>query len=266
MRAEQIVGPKVLRAWLHEQLDPRARPFGLSHLNLIIAIAILLSVALAAAATEPDVAAAAQPMFDGAEFMFGILFGAEYLARLWIAPDMQPTVAPLRARLRWMFSSAAVVDLLAVVSGLIGGFAPAYILRLVRILRMLRIAKLGRFSSAWSLIAEALRLRVHELTLTLLAACLVLLVSSTALYLVEGPAQPEQFGSIPRALWWSVVTLTTVGYGDVYPSTPFGKVLAGLTALVGVGLVAAPTGILAASFSDAIQRHRREADTGGDQR
>jgi voltage-gated potassium channel len=82
------------------------------------------------------------------------------------------------------------------------------------------------------------------------------LASATALYLVEGPVQPEQFGSIPRALWWAVATLTTIGYGDVYPVTALGKLLAGVTAITSIGLVAMPTGILAAAFSDAMQRRR----------
>jgi voltage-gated potassium channel len=88
-----------------------------------------------------------------------------------------------------------------------------------------------------------------------------MLVSATALYLVEGPEQPDKFGSIPRALWWAAVTLTTIGYGDVFPVTPLGKLLAAMTAMAGIGLIAAPTGILAAAFSEAFQRqhHRRAA-------
>ncbi len=81
-----------------------------------------------------------------------------------------------------------------------------------------------------------------------------MLVSATALYAVEGSVQPAKFGSIPRALWWSLVTLTTIGYGDVTPVTPLGKVLAGVTAFLGIGLIAAPTGILAAAFSEAAHR------------
>lgn len=87
-----------------------------------------------------------------------------------------------------------------------------------------------------------------------------MIVSATLLYLVEGPGQPEKFGSIPRALWWSIVTLTTIGYGDVYPETALGRVLAGFTALLGIGLIAVPTGILAAAFSDALEQQRREGD------
>lgn len=97
-------------------------------------------------------------------------------------------------------------------------------------------------------------------------ATLLLLVSSTMLYLIEGAHQPETFGSIPRTMWWSIATLTTVGYGDVYPVTPLGKIFAGMTAVTGIGLIAMPTGILAAAFSDAIQAQRVEKETAADKR
>jgi voltage-gated potassium channel len=109
------------------------------------------------------------------------------------------------------------------------------------------------------LVSEAIHSRRYELLLTLVAALFVMLISATLLYLVEGPLQPDKFGSIPRALWWSVVTLTTIGYGDVYPESPLGRVLAACTAVTGVGLIAAPAGILAGAFNDAIQR-RRESE------
>jgi voltage-gated potassium channel len=86
----------------------------------------------------------------------------------------------------------------------------------------------------------------------------LLLISSTFLYLVEGDAQPEAFGSIPRAMWWSIATLTTVGYGDVIPVTALGRVFSGVTAIIGIGLIAMPTGILAAAFSDGLERRRNK--------
>ena len=96
--------------------------------------------------------------------------------------------------------------------------------------------------------------------MSVMIAGLLMLVSSTLLYMVEGEAQPDDFGSIPRAMWWSIATLTTVGYGDAFPITPLGKVLAGFTALTGIGLIAMPTGILASAFSDALQRQREERE------
>lgn len=220
--------------------------------------AILVSVALGVLDTEPALSASWLGFFRCTEVFFGVLFAAEYAARFWIAgPDASGSI--WRSRLRWALSPAALIDLLAFSPMLfLTGWAPTSLLRLARLLRILRLAKLGRFSRAWSLIAQAVHERRYELLLSLYAALTVMIVSATLLYLVEGRLQPDKFGSIPRALWWSVMTLTTIGYGDVYPQTVVGKALASVTALVGIGLIAAPTGILAAAFSDAFQRRRSQ--------
>jgi voltage-gated potassium channel len=250
-----------LRRRLYEQLDPRARERpGLSPLNRAIVAAILLSVLTAVLDSEPEVAAGREALFSRIELVLGSLFVVEYLARLWTAAE-SPRYGPgLRGRLRYVLSAAALLDLVAltpVIFTAIG--AEAYVLRLFRLVRVLRLARLGEFSDAMALLAKAVHSRRHELTLSVAIAILLLLATSTLLYIVEGEAQPESFGSIPRAMWWSIVTLTTVGYGDVYPRTVAGKMLAGITAVTGIGLIAMPTGILAAAFSEAM-RHRRLED------
>ncbi len=230
-------------------------------LNLLLVGVILLSVAVAVLDTEPMISVSLRPLFWWLDLVFLGVFGAEYLARLWTAPERPQYAHPVWGRLRWMVSPAALVDLLALAPALIfTGATPAYLFRLFRLLRILRLAKLGRFSRAWGLMADAVASRRAELLLTLAAAGLVMLVSACLLYLIEGEAQPDKFGSIPRAMWWAVITMTTIGYGDVFPITPLGKMVAGLTAIAGIGLIAAPTGILAAAFSDAAQRHRLAVD------
>jgi voltage-gated potassium channel len=103
-------------------------------------------------------------------------------------------------------------------------------------------------------LTDAVHSRRYELGLTMGLAVGLLLVGAAALYWIEGDLQPEKFGSIPRALWWAVITMTTIGYGDVYPITPLGKFVAALVAIAGIGLIAMPTGILAAAFSDAMRK------------
>lgn len=248
--------PMTARARLYAALDA-SRGERLSLLNTVLVVAILLSVAVAVIDTERSIAEPLAGVFLGLDALFLILFGAEYLARLWAAPENPNYAHPVSGRLRWMMSLNAIVDLLALAPALIlFGATPAYLLRLFRLLRIMRLAKLGRFSRAWQMMAEAVASRRTELWLTLGSAGLIMLVSASMLYLIEGDVQPDKFGSIPRAMWWSVITMTTIGYGDVFPITPLGKLVAGMTAIAGIGLIAAPTGILASAFSDAAQRHR----------
>jgi voltage-gated potassium channel len=260
---EGAIGPEAapsLRRRLHLQLDPRARQArGLSTINRVLAILILVATALAIAETEPVLTRGHMQAFEHAEMALGTIFLVEYLARLWVAPEAYPALSAFRARLRFAVSLAAIADLAAVIGSLGLAFGTGtLILRLVRLLRILRLAKLGRMSRAFHHMADAIATRREELLLSLCAGLFLMIVSATLLYLVESGAQPDEFGSIPRALWWAVATLTTIGYGDIYPITPLGKALAGITAIFGIGLIAMPTGIVAAAFSDAMQRRRED--------
>jgi voltage-gated potassium channel len=160
-------------------------------------------------------------------------------------------------RLRYIISWPALIDLAAILPVLLlASGSHSLLMRLLRLLRLLRFAKLARFSNALNYLFEAIHARRFELVVALCIGLLLLLFASTMLYLVEGEAQPEHFGSIPRAMWWAVVTLTTVGYGDVVPVTVLGKLCAGITAVAGISIIAMPTGILAAALSDAMQRRK----------
>lgn len=247
------------RRWVFERLDPSARPDGLSLANKVLTVAIVLSVMSAILETEASVAARFAAAFGVCEVVFTALFLAEYVVRIWIAPEDPRYADPLWGRLRWMTTPTAIIDVVALIPALIFvGAGPVYILRLFRLARILRIAKLGRMSSAITLMGDAIAERRFELLLSLAVATVLLVLSSTAMYLIEGPINPEAFGSIPRAMWWSIVTLTTIGYGDVVPVTLGGRMVAGVTAICGIGLIAAPTGILSAAFSDALARRRAQ--------
>lgn len=248
------------RAAAYRQLEPTAWPHpGLSPVNRVVAALICIAVAVAILESEPVMLAGREAWFAVSELLFSVVFLVEYVARAWVAPE-NPRHAGRFGRLHYLVSAPAVIDLLALSSVFLTMLGTeAFVLRLFRLLRILRLARLGRFSSAMAAIHHAIRSRRYELGMSLGIATLLLLASSTLLYLVEGEVQPRTFGSIPRAMWWSVATLTTVGYGDAYPITPFGKILAGATAITGIGLIAMPAGILAAAFSDALQRQREAA-------
>jgi len=213
-----------------------------------------VSLLLAVLSTEPTLRDGHETLFLATEGVLTALLALEYSARVWVSVE-NPAV---RDRLSYMRTPAALLDLVAVIVIIAPAFGTeGFLLRLAMLVRMLRLAKLGRFSRALRAIGRAVTSRSAELWLSLAVSGTLLLLSSAALYLVEGSTQPDAFGSIPRAMWWSVATLTTVGYGDVTPVTPLGRVLAAVTALGGIGLIAMPTGILASAFSDAFQAQRR---------
>lgn len=246
------------RRALHAQLEPPLWPGrGLSPLNAALVVVILIATLAAIVETEPTIMAGHRATFRAIEYGFGTLFLLEYLARLWTAAENAGEGSAWRARLRFILSPWSLIDLLVVLVS----FAPLVLangqmLRLLRLFRILRLAKLGRMSSAMQHLVHAIASRRLELALTGVIATGLLIFGATALYWIEGRVQPDQFGSIPRALWWAIVTLTTIGYGDAYPITVGGKIVAAFVAICGIGLIAMPTGILAAAFSEAMQASR----------
>lgn len=242
------------KGWLYRQLEPSAWPRkGLSPTNILIVSVILMGTLAAILQTEPLVLKGRERLFSMLEVSFGIFFAMEYLARFWVASE-RPGPSSTAKRLRFMFSFSGLLDLAIIIAT----FAPfitvnLIVLRLVRLLRIVRLAKLGRMSAAIRRLSNAVASRKYELLFTMGLAVTVLVFGATALHIIEGDLQPDKFGSIPRAMWWSVVTLTTIGYGDVYPITVLGKIFAAVVAVAGIGLIAMPTGILASAFSEAVK-------------
>ena len=228
---------------------------GLSTVNKIIVVVILVSTILVVLETEVTIYEPNQRVFRWSECFMLVFFLIEYILRIWTCPENPK----FRSRLSYSLSPVAILDLIVILSmGLTFLGLEGSLLRLLRLIRLLRLAKLGKYSKALRNIGQAVAERRFELLVSLFIAFGLLLGSASALYLIEGDRQPEVYGSIPRSMWWSVATLTTVGYGDCVPHTPLGKIFASFTALMGIGLIAMPTGILASAFSAAMQKRDDE--------
>ncbi len=183
------------------------------------------------------------------------LFTLEYALRLWSCVESPAFSEPVRGRWRYMATGFALVDLAA--------FLPFYVLNLVPtdlavivgpFFRLLRLLKLTRYSDSTQIFFRVLRDKRDELLTTLFVVMTLLVIASSLMYYVEREAQPQEFSSIPAAMWWGVITLTTVGYGDVHPITPLGKFLSAILAFLGIGVFALPARDIASAFSAEMQR------------
>lgn len=246
-----------LRARLAVHVDPELNPApGLSRFNRIIVLAILAVVIVGVLETEVRFIERMGNWLPVLEILFFLFFATEYLLRLAVA-RFNPRYG---TAWRYALTPAALLDLAVLISFLTPLLGlEAAVFRLLRLARLVRLARMGRYSQAMRLLYAAMVSRGPELVISISIALALMLATATLLWLVEAPGQPEAFGSIPRALWWAVATLTTVGYGDIVPITALGRLFAAATALCGIGIIALPTGVLAGAFSDAIRQAREAA-------
>jgi voltage-gated potassium channel len=185
------------------------------------------------------------------------VFTIEYLLRIWVAPE-NPVYAgrsTWSARLRYLVSPVALVDLIAILPAYLG-LMMTIDLRYLRLLRLLRLLKLTHYFKGLGIFIMVIQAEARTLLSGLFTMMVLVVVAASLMYTVEHAAQPEHFGSIGESLWWAVVTMTTVGYGDVTPITTAGRILASIIMLLGVGVVALPAGILAARFAEELQGRR----------
>ena len=228
-------------------------------IEVFLAALIVLNVVGLVLGTVESIFEKAPQAFLLFELVSVIVFTVEYVARVWSCPSDPQYSGSIRGRLRYMVSPLAVADAAAV--------APFYILtfaglggsdlRALRILRLVaRTAKMSRYSAGLRILAVAVGGRRQELLTTVGVLVVLLLLTSSLIYFAETDAQPDKFSSIPAAMWWGIITLTTVGYGDVAPVTNAGRLLAGAIAVLGVALFALPAGILASSFLEQVERRQ----------
>jgi voltage-gated potassium channel len=224
--------------------------------NAAMVVLILANVAAVVLESVPEVEAAHYAALQAFDVLSVAVFTVEYALRLWVAPEgpLYASLAPTRARLRYALTFHALVDLLAILPFYLAALV-AVDLRFLRILRILRLLKLTRYSHAFDALARVVYLQRRPLLATVVIAGMWLVFAASVIHLIEHAAQPDNFGSIPRAMWWAIVTMTTTGYGDVVPATPLGRMFGGLLMLSGIGLLALPTGILATGFVQEIRKY-----------
>ena len=226
----------------------------------------LFIIALIVVNTAAQILETVRPIYDAVPWFFSVLewasmviFTLEYVLRLWSCTAEDRYSHPFYGRLRFALTPLLLIDLLA----LLPFYLPFLGLEDLRTLRAMRLlawaARLGRYFEGIRTLGSVLQSKALELMTVVLVLAVMLILASAMMYYAEHTAQPEAFASIPEAMWWSIITLTTVGYGDVSPVTPLGKVMAGVIAVMGIGMFALPAGILGSGFLAEIQRRNRGA-------
>ncbi|MCU0443822.1 MAG: ion transporter [Microscillaceae bacterium] len=194
--------------------------------------------------------------FEFFEVFSIVIFTFEYIARLWCITETEKYRNPFWGRLRYAFTGVALIDLIS--------FLPFYLplfyqdfrfIRSFRLFRLFRLFKMWRYSASLRLLIKIILNKKEDLQVIFFTLFLLLVVSASLMYMIESEAQPQNFASIPETMWWAVSALTTVGYGDIYPKTAMGKVLASIISIIGIGIFAVPAGIISAGFMQEMERN-----------
>lgn len=196
-------------------------------------------------------------LFHNFEVFSVMFFTIEYILRIWIAVENEKYRHPVWGRLRFLLSTSAIIDLLAIFPFYFTLFATDLaIVRILRIFRIFRLFRISRYSHAVRLIQHVVADRKEEIVLCVVFIMFMLLIVSSVMFYVEHPVQPKVFSSIPATMWWGVNAMATVGYGDIHPITPLGKLLGGITAMMGIMAFALPTGVITSGFLEHVRNQK----------
>jgi len=246
-----------LRARIYGLLDPDSHGHAARRVRGLGTLVILVGIASVSAGTVDGLAPAARTFAAAVTGVVAVIFLVEYLVRLWVAPhipDLQ-SATEARSRLRWIVSPEGIIDLLAVIPAVAAVSGGARLgAESASVFVLLWVIKLATHAPGVGLIARVFHNERSALAAAMALFLVVLFSAATVEHWLEGARQPEQFGSIPAALWWAVVTLTTTGYGDVVPLTAAGRIVAGLVMLCGISVLALLAGILATGFAEEVRR------------
>jgi len=226
-------------------------------MSRFLILLVLVNIAAVVLESVPRYAETYDAVFVAVEIVSTVVFTAEYALRIWVAAEPAPNrlLKPRQARLRYLFSTDGLIDFISVLPFWLAFVVP-FEFRIIQLFRIVRFLKLARYSPALRSLLEALYSERRALFGCLVILAGATLITATFMHLVERDVQPEKFGTIPDAMWWSIVTLGTIGYGDVVPMTALGKLIASVTILCSFVMIALPVGIIATAFAEQI--HRRD--------
>jgi voltage-gated potassium channel len=247
-----------LRRRAYEILEnPAKDPAGRLINGLLIGL-IIANVAAIVLHSVASIGARYETWFLLFEWFSVLLFTLEYVARAWCSVERgdHRFQAPIRGRIRYMLSPLALIDLIAILPFYLSFLLPVD-LRFMRVFRLFLVFKLTRYHGSMNLLGRVVRNEAGPIAAALFVLATLLVVAASFAFIAEHEAQPEVFGSVPDAMWWAIVTMTTVGYGDMVPVTAFGKVVGGFIAVIGLGMVALPAGLLASGFSEQLHQRRQ---------
>jgi len=230
--------------------------------DIFIMSLILLNVCVVIMETVEKYSIPYAKFFYYFELVSVLIFTIEYVLRIWACTVDEKYAHPLIGRIRFALNPLALVDLIAILPfylPMVFKFDLRFI-RALRLLRLLRLLKVGRYSDTMVTFGSGLKEKKEELVITLFIIFILLVVVSSLMYFIENQAQPEVFSSIPASMWWGIATLSTVGYGDVYPVTTLGKFFGALIAILGIGMFALPAGILGSGFVDAVEQKKKQKE------
>ncbi len=249
------------RKWLYQVLEQYEQGVCSRVINISLMILILANVASIVASSEESINKRFGDYFLYFEIFSLIVFTIEYLLRVWVSVERseKDLAQPLKSRLRHLLTPMALIDLLAILPSILLLLGSDFLI--LRVLRLIRIFKLTRYSRSMELLITVSKQEAETILSAIFILIILIIVSATGIHIVEGDIQPDEFGSIPRALWWATVTLTTVGYGDVVPITPLGRMLGIVIVITGIGMAALPAGIMASGFTAEISRRRERFKT-----
>lgn len=228
--------------------------------DIFIVTLIFLNVVVVILESVKNLSSNFSLFFRSFEIISVVIFTIEYISRLWSSNIDDRFKGKILGRIKYAVSPLALIDLFAILPFYIPMIIPIDLrfLRIIRLVRVFRIFKFGRYFESLQMLVIVLRKKKEELLITIFVVFLLLIIASSLIYEFENEAQPEVFANIPSSMWWAVVTLTTVGYGDVYPVTTIGKVLSAMVAFLGIGLFALPAGILSSGMISEIQEKNKK--------